>query len=79
MRFSNIFTEADNTTLDIKRVLMIPAGIAAPVALQAVAMWKGQTFSVVDFCTGYAAILTALAALLALHAWAGGENTGKPE
>lgn len=78
MRFSDLWTEKDGDALDIKRVLMIPIGVLAPPALQVAAMFRGGKFEALDFCTGYAAIISALAVLLAAHAMAHGENVGEP-
>jgi hypothetical protein len=75
LKFADLWTEKDGESLDIKRVLIIPAGVLSPPALQVFALIKGQAFSIVDYCTGYAAVIGAIAALLSLHALSKGENT----
>jgi len=73
--FKALFTEKDGTSYDIKRVLMIPVGLISPIGLQTIAVFKGQALDVRSFCEGFALIIAALAALLAAHSMAGGENT----
>ena len=74
MKLSDLWTEKDGLTLDIKRVLVIPTSLLSPVGLQITAVLHGQPFAVKDFCEGMAAIIAALAAMLGLHALAKGEN-----
>lgn len=74
MKFSDLWTEKDGLTLDIKRVLVIPACLVSPIALQMTAVLHGQPFDPRGFCEGLAAVLAAIAALLGLHALAKGEN-----
>jgi hypothetical protein len=74
MKFRELWTEKDNVTLDIKRVLVIPASITSPVALQVMAVLHGQAFAVKDFCEGLAVVVAAIAAMLGAHSLAKGEN-----
>lgn len=74
MKFRDLWTEKDGLTLDIKRVLVIPVSLLTPVGAQVFAVFKGQAFSVKDMCEGIAVVVAAIAALLAGHAIANGEN-----
>jgi hypothetical protein len=76
MRFSDLWTEKDGVTLDIKRVLVIPASVAAPVGLQVADVLHGRPFAAKDFCEGMGVVIAAIGALLAAHALAKGENSG---
>lgn len=74
MKFSDLWTEKDGLTLDLKRVLVIPASIVSPVVLQVTAVLHGQPFVAKDFCEGMAMVIAAIGTLLGLHALAKGEN-----
>lgn len=78
MKFTDLLTERDGVSLDIKRVFMIPVGILAPVGLQIVALFKGQDFLIKDFCEGFAVVIGALAMLMAGHMMVGGEGPSDP-
>lgn len=79
MKFSDLWTEKDGLTLDIKRVLLIPVSLVSPIVLQVVDVIHNHPFVVKDFCEGIALVLTAAAALLAGHAFANGENSNPPK
>lgn len=74
MKFSDLWTEKDGLTLDLKRVLVIPASVVSPVALQVTAVLHGQAFVAKDFCEGLAMVIGAIGVLLAAHSMAKGEN-----
>lgn len=74
MKLTDLFTEKDGLTLDLKRVLVIPASILSPIAMQVMDVLHGHAFDPRSFCEGLAAVIAAIAALLGLHAFAKGEN-----
>lgn len=75
MKFSDLWTEKDGESLDLKRVFMIPAAMLTPIGLAIVdVVQHHNVFAVKDFCEGMAAIILALAALLTGHSWSKGEN-----
>lgn len=74
MKLSDLFTEKDGLTLDLKRVLVIPASVISPVALQIAAVLHGQTFVVKDFCEGIAVVVAAVGAMLGMHSASKGES-----
>lgn len=68
MKFLNdLFTEADNATFDMKRLLWA-VGVVTGLGFQGYAIFKGQTFSIQDFGIGLGAMLAAGGAALSMNA-----------
>lgn len=65
----NMLKGIDNESLDAARVLWVVGAVAyliSVITFQGIALWKGQTFDVFQFCTGFG---TGFAALFAAGGW----------
>lgn len=63
---NDLFTEADNQTFDMKRLLW-SVGVVSGLGFQGYAIFKGQTFSIQDFGIGLGAMLAAGGAALSMN------------